>query len=317
MANDKPLIPLDYCSPERAARLLGCEVEDIFHWAAVGAITLYADFYDHELNAGMSDGFMTEEIFIDETVPSHKVRDIDHHELSALAEEVINQQKINGLSGLTYLTSLRECKFDTLPPDEHCTAVDYGPKGFRYGTKFYLRQPNDGVWARHVYISGLWAIDKSNVFRAQIPVPLDTDMGWDITATYIDGQDPDPVGIELLGVVVSNMEQRFRVVREDLLRMQQHMLTGEVMPKHFSKPRPEKAHSSPNDFNQAARRGRVTSKQCCFIVELLRSHGLTDDDFQGSIGALRLKIANRIPGFGDPQVDDNTLIDWLKKAGVR
>ncbi|EOD80344.1 hypothetical protein D515_00632 [Grimontia indica] len=39
-----PLLPLEYCSVERAARLLGCEVEDIYHWVTVGAIKLYAQF---------------------------------------------------------------------------------------------------------------------------------------------------------------------------------------------------------------------------------------------------------------------------------
>lgn len=62
---------------------------------------------------------------------------------------------------------------------------------------------------------------------------------------------------------------------------------------------------------------RVTAKQCRFIVELLRSYNLTDDDFKGSIGDLRIKISNRIPSIGDPEIDDNTLTDWLKKGGVR
>lgn len=34
------LLPLEYCTVERAARLLGCEVEDINHWHEVGAIEL-------------------------------------------------------------------------------------------------------------------------------------------------------------------------------------------------------------------------------------------------------------------------------------
>ncbi|MFM5838361.1 hypothetical protein ACET68_07590, partial [Aeromonas rivipollensis] len=35
-----PLLPLEYCTVDRAARLLGCEVEDILHWGAVGEIAL-------------------------------------------------------------------------------------------------------------------------------------------------------------------------------------------------------------------------------------------------------------------------------------
>lgn len=61
----------------------------------------------------------------------------------------------------------------------------------------------------------------------------------------------------------------------------------------------------------------TTAKQCKYIVELLKSYGLTDNDFKGSITELRGKIAYRIPNVGDPDVDDNTLIDWLRKAKVR
>lgn len=61
----------------------------------------------------------------------------------------------------------------------------------------------------------------------------------------------------------------------------------------------------------------TTAKQCRFIVALLRSYDLNDDDFKGSISDLRIKITNRIPAIGDPDADDNTLTDWLQKAGVR
>lgn len=36
-----PLLPREYCSIERAARMLQCETEDILHWFEVGAINLY------------------------------------------------------------------------------------------------------------------------------------------------------------------------------------------------------------------------------------------------------------------------------------
>lgn len=36
-----PLLPLEYCRPERATRLLKCELEDLYHWAAIGAINVY------------------------------------------------------------------------------------------------------------------------------------------------------------------------------------------------------------------------------------------------------------------------------------
>lgn len=34
------LLPLEYCKLDRAARLLGCEVDDLIHWGKIGAIDL-------------------------------------------------------------------------------------------------------------------------------------------------------------------------------------------------------------------------------------------------------------------------------------
>ncbi|CDH32520.1 hypothetical protein [Xenorhabdus bovienii] len=67
----------------------------------------------------------------------------------------------------------------------------------------------------------------------------------------------------------------------------------------------------------AAPKIHTTAKQCKFIVELLKSHGLDDNDFRGSIEELRRKIANKIPQIDGLDIDNKTLIDWLKKAEVR
>lgn len=45
----KPLHMFKYCTADRAARLLDCEVEDIFHWAELGYINIYIKF-DHEFS---------------------------------------------------------------------------------------------------------------------------------------------------------------------------------------------------------------------------------------------------------------------------
>lgn len=39
-----PLLPLEYCSIGRAARMLDCEPEDLLHWGAIGAIDLTYKF---------------------------------------------------------------------------------------------------------------------------------------------------------------------------------------------------------------------------------------------------------------------------------
>lgn len=41
-----PLLPVEYCTIGRAARMLDCEVEDLLHWVEIGAINLYLKIDD-------------------------------------------------------------------------------------------------------------------------------------------------------------------------------------------------------------------------------------------------------------------------------
>lgn len=59
-----PLLPLEYCRIERAAQLLNCEVDDILHWGAIGAIELgvyvdmmRADLHFEGVNCQQEDSF--------------------------------------------------------------------------------------------------------------------------------------------------------------------------------------------------------------------------------------------------------------------
>jgi hypothetical protein len=45
-----PLLPLEYCTVKRAARLLGCEEEDIYHWDKIGAIRLHV-YFDQDVTS--------------------------------------------------------------------------------------------------------------------------------------------------------------------------------------------------------------------------------------------------------------------------
>lgn len=58
-----PLLPLEYCTVERAARLLGCEVEDIHHWHEIGAIQLCVNLGDvWQAPDSQADGVVSEYI---------------------------------------------------------------------------------------------------------------------------------------------------------------------------------------------------------------------------------------------------------------
>lgn len=298
-SDNKPLLPLEYCSPERAAKLLGCEVEDIYHWADVGAINLYAQFRDRDISDG--ETYLVGEVYSNEDLITYEERrDIEWE-----------------YDGNTYVKSMvvsEEGPINVTPKVLYSNA-----KLFKFGAAIRLMDPAVNLQDCFVDISGFWKISKFNFIQEQYAKSIDENTSWNLSANYIgDESSPeDTFGIDLIAAEISDMSSRIRVMREDLLKMNHHITTGEMMSKNVNILHSEKMHSLQINVNPAISNERVTSKQCGFIVELLRSYGLDDTDFQGSIGELRNKIASRVPGVGDPDVDDNTLISWLKKGGVR
>ena len=61
---------------------------------------------------------------------------------------------------------------------------------------------------------------------------------------------------------------------------------------------------------------KITEKQTRLIVALLKRIGLTDSDLKGSITQLRNKANNKGEELPLPD-DDKTLIDWLRKGGIK
>lgn len=269
-----PLLPLEYCSPERAARLLGCEVDDIFHWVATGAISLFAEFCQFKVDTDHAD-IVSEEYWREYSHPDGTI------------------QSYHG-------------------PDEFSLHI-YSPR-----LQYFI--PDDESKESELKISGLWFIDYIDEFTSHVLSRIYEETRCNLTAFFESTKPMNTFrpSLTLYDVPVTDMPDRLRIRRDDLERLQRHIISGEVMHWKSRAPIPINLYPSMKKTDQTvSSSARVTSKQCGFIVDLLRSHGLTDDDFQGSIGALRLKIANRAPNIGDPELDDNTLSDWLRKAGVR
>lgn len=50
-----PLLPIEFCTIDRAARLLGCELEDIIHWVQISAIKLCVQVKNANVSTFVSD----------------------------------------------------------------------------------------------------------------------------------------------------------------------------------------------------------------------------------------------------------------------
>lgn len=301
-----PFIKLEYCNLDRAARLLGCETEDIFHWAEVGAITLYTQFNDSNWSEG--ENFLVGQVYLHEcaydilVTPEYKELELPYGD----GEIYIKKVRVN-LPGAI---------------NKEPSYLSSNHKWFKFGAAMHLRHPDEGLLDRTVSLSGFWAVDRSSIPPVQNIASINKQMRWILNAIYVGDESAESQrAIELCDVEIDDIYPRLRVMHEDLLKIQSELISNNlvtaIFSEHHSAESPSSVTKTNTDMDSIVRPERVTTKQCSFIVDLLRSHGLTDIDFKGTIGALRLKLANKVPSIGDPDLDDNTLIKWLRKAGVR
>lgn len=106
------------------------------------------------------------------------------------------------------------------------------------------------------------------------------------------------------------------IMQADLMRLRKAITTGEPLESRdgLSNKQSEQMQQVRQQVN---RRVRESIKPHRAIVEVLTATGFEPEDFRGSIPVLQAKLANK--GFGGllTSIDDKTLIDWLRRAGVR
>ncbi|MFM5542640.1 hypothetical protein ACET8K_10990 [Aeromonas veronii] len=284
-SNSTPLLPLEYCSPERAARLLGCEVEDIFHWATVGAITLFAEFYEYDFDAEISDGFYADVNY------GMGIYDPEHLEWIPSND-----------GDFFYQLGLE---------DNDDFEINIGPVGFQYGARLQI----SGL-PRTILAEGLFAIDTASIQQWLHESPTEMPFrNWNLSALYAGENERDCYlnAIDLDRVTVSDIPKRFRVVRADMLKIRDHMLTGELMPSHAIVRHNNSARASTSGSEPP----RITANQSKAIVDLLKTLGYTLDDLQGSAEALQQKIARNGHSTQLSSVTPKTLRAWLDRADAR
>lgn len=242
---DGPLIPLEYCSLERASRLLGCEVEDILHWASIGAIKIYAQFKDSPYSDG--DIVHVGEIYLDYdllTEQEYKTYDIEH-------EGILYKKKIPiGERG-----PIHECN--------NVLSVD--SEQFYLGSGMILYDLTEGLIDRDVTLWGFWEIDISSISNMLLLGGNRECDPWNLRATYIAGEGggEQSLGLELYGVNFGDISSRLRIIRDDILKMKMHINNGELMGKTpkpvvaISEERRGKTNPHPTAERHAATRERV------------------------------------------------------------
>lgn len=307
-----PLLPLEYCTPERAARLLECEVEDLYHWVEMGVIPLYAEFNGH---------------------------------LSYASREIITARRVYCFGDIVGVKSFHGKILERTPPEriiitddcfssrnKYAFTIDTsfeGDEAFRrHGLishdahfegyinkgadcKYISLTPNDKNGADIIVLEGFWRVRGIKDYR--LKHYESHEVSWDIECSV-----PSQYCMLIQDLNIDYLENHFRFKQADIQALYYYINTGQTLNAIHHNDNEELPNKSTlPDESAAIPKERVTRKQCRYIVDLLKARGITDDDFKGSIEVLRLKIANKIPEVGAPCVDNKTLIDWLEKGGVR
>ncbi len=268
MSKDTPLLPLEYCRIDRAARLLKCEVLDLLHWGATNRVELNLRL---ERESVISSPLLDEETiaemivaFVVGTSPTYEAKD-----------RTIKQTKIS---------------FDEFTAVDEMQVLDL--------VSPWLEARAIGLWALASSTLCLFEQEKTaQIINAGVALSRRTQNG-ELMVVLAAREDWTPDVNELF------------IRKECLHRLSEHIASGKPLPKLQD-------GIITSELAQAMPKARSTAKQSLVIAELLTAHGVKDEDFQGSIEALKQKIASKGLSKTLVNVDKNTLSDWLRKAGVR
>lgn len=105
------------------------------------------------------------------------------------------------------------------------------------------------------------------------------------------------------------------IMRRDLLRLSKAIYEGQPLDGRDYN---HEQHGCRSHHKATESRQILDTRNACLaLVEVLKASGFTDEDFKGSIRKLQTKISSRCFGGMLTSVDEKTLADWLRKAGVR
>lgn len=288
----KKLIPFDYCTPDRAARFLECDVEDIFQWYQKDVINLRV-FLDFDTDVA----FRKLEVY--GPLPATLIH--PNHPDNSFEEVIVSNELLKSNYGKDELLMAPSFSYDgpqgRISYDKDEVLLKFPPQLFME----FSKATDDEITA---VLSGFWGVYVSRTYLDKIFKPgCANDLGPELLTFYAYFGDAE---VLLKDVQISNFIDVLFISKDDILKIQKAILQS------------NEKHYLPEELTNKERGGeRTTAKQCVFIVSLLRSLGLTDDDFKGSIGALRKKISIKSKWVADLNLDDKTLAEWLKRGGVR
>lgn len=293
--------PMEYFTLDRAASILQCDIDDLLHYGVIGAIPLCV----------MMRGFPSALIFMGGKDIQDPIEFYHEHK---------------GNSSFLFRDSNYVSHFNSTLTEHDAYKTD--------GGFILFRGLAHGLWCLgHGEIESLLYSKRARVIDATIFRPF----GWDtfrektglschiISDRYfnqswlptLNRQLAESAGFQLresrkpaINEILTTSD--LFIARDTILKLKGAIDTGEPMKSMING---GVTPSSPTE-EDVGKPVKITEKQTRLIVALLKRIGLTDSDLKGSITQLRNKANNKGEELPLPD-DDKTLIDWLRKGGIK
>ncbi|ELL7759849.1 hypothetical protein AB0345_004022 [Salmonella enterica] len=299
------LAPLDYCSIPRAAKILECEESDIYHWCYTGKINLCLNFtniYYFYIPFLKSDGGILEQIesLNNELLPSGD--DIPY----AFSD------KFN--SGNFYIPE----KFHLVETEEHylvqtnlngiwpvegkvLSAIDTG--FLNYNELSLLSEENPEFKSKGERFQLISPIMMNNQFQGKLKNHMEGDIKY---LQYLCEHAPD----------LNHKNHQLQITGYYIDYINKHALSGSHMPIiHKDKDARTLTSYQSTDMPKI----KTTAKQSTYIASLMNALGVTEEMMRfSSITQIKDLLSKKAGCEMElPEITDDTLDDWLKRAGKR
>lgn len=283
------LLPLEYCTLERASRLLDCEVQDLLHWGSIGAIKLCLN--------GAGSGFLLD---IDKSDQAKNTEEIANF-VRAVYEDTYDLTRISLYSSLDVSTS-SDYFYDDLVKmiaQEVCEVPVYF-EGFWAIDPYYILD-NSGVIAE---LGSFGVIDD----EIKIFSPLPDESGWTYRGIiHIPNSDRsrEPELNEIY-IIRPDLERLYKAINGD----------GSLSHKYNDFDLARQSRKQEKLERQANNKTRETAPQAKMIKALIQAlvgnNELLDQPFK-LIDVLSATLSGK--GIECPIKTGDTLKRLLEKAG--
>lgn len=307
------LAPLEYCSVSRAAKILNCEEDDIMHWCYTERINLcinfsrpyyfYAPFLKEDGDIleqvtlfnklALPDGNGIPFIFSDKFKSGHCYIPNEFH-LIETEQYFLVQCLMNGIWPIdaSVLRAINSREF--FAPTELSLFMEENPEFKSEGEIYQFISPSS---VRKLLIE----------HNGEEEYKKNTDK--DVSLKYLEHlceHAPD----------IHKKEYEPLITGYYIEYINKHAISGMLMPV-ISKHKDIRTLTSPK--TPEVHKERTTAKQSTYIASLMNALGVSEEMMRfGSIGQIKDFLSRKTGKEIDiPVITDDTLDDWLKRAGKR